>query len=238
MKDGLQLNSGAGRQQNMMVFILSMTIFGLSDLITEMIPDIEIGPIDIGIPYFAFAALIFVFLLEPFPAALGAAVGEMILGDLLMGDFSGLGEFESFLEFFIAMYIAGLILRNPLDRKQVIFAAIVGVGIDQLLSSIVDLGRLWIGVKEFTAVPGLPESALFLEAIEFLNQTFVSGVLFGILPLLYLIPRLHGKIEPLLGMKPRSPANPPKGRLDMKLIIICVILFALAASFKFVSDII
>ena len=49
----------------------------------------------------------------------------------------------------------------------------------------------------------------------FLNDLLFSGILFCLLPTLILVPKLYGKIEPLLGMQPRTeetalPAIGPK----------------------------
>ena len=70
--------------------------------------------------------------------------------------------------------------------------------------SLVDIGKVWIGVEEFEAVPGLAQSVVLVEGIGFLNDVLFSGILFALLPTLYLVPRLYGKIEPLLGIKPRQ----------------------------------
>src|SRR5699024_3727667 len=58
--------------------------------------------------------------------------------------------------------------------------------------------------EELEAVPGLPESIVVMEAFDFVNNMVISGVLFGLIPALYLIPKLYGKIEPLMGMNPRD----------------------------------
>lgn len=192
------------QSQKMMVFILSMSLFGLASLFTELLPEFQIGPIDISISYLAFIPLVLVILFHPLYAAIGASVGDIIFGKLLLGDFSGIGEVEGFIEFTLAMYIAGLLVRDPKNKKQIGIATIIGVGIDQMLSSIVDIGKVWFGVEELEAVAGLPESILIIEAFSFVNEMVISGVLFGLIPTLYFIPRLHGKIEPLLGMKPRE----------------------------------
>src|SRR5699024_2325729 len=60
------------------------------------------------------------------------------------------------------------------------------------------------GVEVLEAVPALPESIVVMEACAFVNYMVISGELFGLVPALYLIPRLYGKIEPLMGMNPRD----------------------------------
>ena len=79
-----------------------------------------------------------------------------------------------------------------------------GYGIFLVLSTIVDIVKVVVGVEDFEAVPGLAESIYVVEGVEFLTDLIFSGTLFALLPALYLVPRLYGKIEPLLGMKPRN----------------------------------
>ncbi|WP_181349034.1 cell division protein FtsQ [Thalassobacillus sp. CUG 92003] len=192
------------QSQKMMIFILAMSLFGLANLFTELLPEFVLGPVELSVSYLAFIPLSLVMLFHPLYAAVGASVGEIIFGDLLLGDFGGLGELEGFIEFTLAMYIAGLLVTNLRNKKQIAIAAIIGIVIDQMLSTIVDIGKVWFGIEEVEAVPGLPESILAIEGISFLTEMIISGVIFGVIPTLYLIPRLYGKIEPLLGIKPRE----------------------------------
>ncbi|WP_018751830.1 hypothetical protein [Paenibacillus sanguinis] len=189
--------------QKMMIFVLSMSLYGLSNMFTELIPSFQLGPIELSVEYFAFIPLTLCILFHPLYAAIGAALGEVIFGELMLGQFGGLGELEKFLTFSFAMYVAGRLVRNPQNRMQVGIAAMTGVIIHQLCSSLVDIGKVWIGVEEFEAVPGLAESVVIVEGVSFLNDVLFSGILFALLPTLYLVPRLYGKIEPLLGIKPR-----------------------------------
>ncbi|AOS61948.1 hypothetical protein [Actinoalloteichus hymeniacidonis] len=202
---------GLRAPQKLMIFVLSMALFGLANIILEIIPDITIGPVDVSVAYFVFVPLTMVTLFSPFWAALGAPLGEIVFTDLLMGDFSGLAEVEGYLQMFLALYIAGSIVRNPRNRGQLAIAAITVVVIDKALSAIVDLSKVWIGVEDAEFVEGLPESILLLEGIGFGVDIVISGVLFGILPALWLVPILHGKIEPLLGLRPRVPGQPFHG---------------------------
>ncbi|MDZ5782039.1 cell division protein FtsQ [Marinococcus luteus] len=192
------------QSQKMMVFILSMSLFGLANLFTELLPEFTFGPIELSISYLAFIPLTLVMLFNPLYAAFGASVGEIIFGDLLLGDFGGLGELEGFIEFTLAMYVAGLLVTNLNSRKQIALAAGVGVLIDQMLSTVVDVGKVWFGIEEVEAVPGLPASILAIEGVSFVTEMLISGILFGIIPVMYLIPKLHGRIEPLLGIEPRQ----------------------------------
>lgn len=226
------------QSQKMMVFVLSMALFGMSKMITELLPSNEIGPIEFSISYFAFIPLILAALFHPLYVALGASVGNIIFAGLLMGDFGGVGEIEGFIEFTLAIYIAGLLVRNPLNKGQLVLATLVGVGIDQFLSSVVDIGKVWFGVEGFDAVPGLPESIVILELVSFVNEMIITGVLVGVIPVLLLTPKLYGKIEPLLGMKPRS-ARVEVGLtsyLTPGLILLAIVLTFVAMIAEFIAE--
>jgi hypothetical protein len=192
------------QSQKMMVFILSMSLYGLSNMITELIPEVRLGPIELSVEYFAFIPLTLCILFHPLYAAIGASLGEVIFGEIMLGQFGGLGELEKFIAFSLAMFIAGSLVNDPKNKRQVGFAAITGVIIHQLISGMIDIGKVWLGLEELEAVPGLAESILVIEGASFLNDVLFSGILFAVLPTLYLVPRLYGKIEPLLGMKPRD----------------------------------
>lgn len=192
------------QSQKMMIFILSMSLYGLSNMFTELIPSFQIGPIELQIDCFAFIPLTLCMVFHPVYAAIGAATGEIIFGELMLGQFGGIGEVEKFILFSLGMIIGGLLVRNPKRKSQVAIGAIAGYGIFLVLSTIVDILKVVIGVEEFEAVPGLAESIFVVEGVEFLTDLIFTGTLFTVLPTLYLVPRLYGKIEPLLGMKPRS----------------------------------
>ncbi|WP_046231645.1 hypothetical protein [Paenibacillus algorifonticola] len=224
-----------------MVFILAMSLYGISNMFSELIPELKLGPIEIKVEYFAFIPLTLCILFNPLYAALGASFGEIIFGELLLGQFGGLGELEKFIEFSLAMYIAGLLVSDPRNRKQLALASFVAVGIDQMLGTIVDVGKVWLGIEEFEAVPGLPESILLIEGLSFLNAMVITGIFLSLLPTLFLVPRLYGKIEPLLGMKPRDSRVPLSlGQLmTPRLLItgICFFFLAVVAEFLAESDI-
>lgn len=192
------------QSQKMMVFILSMSLYGLSNMITELVPSVNLGPIEFSIEYFAFIPLTLCMLFHPLYAAVGAALGEVIFGEIMLGQFGGFGELEKFIAFSLAMFIAGTLVRDPKNKRQVGVAALTGVIIHQAISAMVDILKVWVGVEELEAVSGLAESVIVIEGFAFLNDILFSGILFALLPTVYLVPRLYGKIEPLLGMKPRN----------------------------------
>ena len=234
MKKRWQLTS----QQKLMIFILSMSLYGISNMITELLPELKIGPIELKVEYFIFIPLLFAILFNPLYAALGACVGEVIFGELLLGQFGGLGELEKFIEFSLAIFIAGMLVPNPSNKRQLAIAAYVAIGIDQLLGTIVDITKVYVGIEEFEAVPGLPESILAIEGFAFLNAMVISGTLFALLPTLYLVPRLYGKVEPLLGMKPRDGrATTSIGDfVTPRLLILCILLFVAAGAAEFMAE--
>lgn len=218
--------------QKLMVFVLSMSLFGLSNIILEVIPDVSIGPIDVSVSYFVFVPLTMVALFNPFWAALGAPLGEIIFTDLLMGDFSGLAEVEGFIQMFLALYVAGTLLRNPLSKSQIWLGAITVVVIDKALSTLVDLSKVWIGLEDAEFVDGLPQSILAIEGIGFGVDVLISGILFGAIPAMWLIPALHGRIEPLLGMRPRVPGEPITGAAPRAgWFVVAAMLLAIASGF-------
>lgn len=220
------------QSQKMMIFILSMSLYGLSNMITELVPSVYLGPIELSIEYFAFIPLTLCILFHPFYAAIGAALGEVIFGELMLGQFGGFGELEKFILFSLAMYIAGSMVSNPKNKRQVGIAAITGVAIHQFFSAAIDIGKVWVGVDGFDTLPGLAESVVVVEGFSFLNDVLFSGILFALLPTLYLVPRLHGKIEPLLGMKPRTSETVKAIRAVNPKLLLSVIILA-AASFGF-----
>lgn len=219
--------------QKLMIFVLSMSLFGLSNIILEIIPDPSIGPVDISVSYMVFVPLAMAALFSPFWAALGAPLGEIVFTDLLMGDFSGLAEVEGYLQMFLAIYIAGSLIRNPRSRAQIFIGAIVLVLVDKILSAVVDLAKVWIGVEDAEFVEGLPESVLTLEVIGLGVDVLMSGILLGAIPAMWLIPALHGKIEPLMGMRPRVPGEPIPGRAPRTPLFVGFALLLAVASFGF-----
>ena len=219
--------------QKLMVFVLSMSLFGLSNIILEIIPDPSIGPVDVSVSYMVFVPLTIAALFSPFWAALGAPLGEIVFTDLLMGDFSGLAEVEGYLQMFLAVFIAGSLIRNPRSRPQIVLGAIILVLVDKVLSAIVDLAKVWIGVEDAEFVEGLPESMLALEVLGLGVDVVMSGILLGAIPALWLLPALHGKIEPMMGMRPRTPGEPIPGQAPASGVFVGFALLLAVASFGF-----
>ena len=119
-------------------------------------------------------------------------------------------------------------MKNPKNYKMVGIAAITGTGLQLLMGTVVDILKVQFAVEDFEAVAGLPESVFATEGFAFLNDLLFSGILFCLLPTLFLVPKLYGKIEPLLGMRPRDEKT-WLGGINAKVVIGCIVAFAAAA---------
>ncbi len=224
--------------QKMMIFVLTMSLYGLATLFSELIPEFHVGIVELSVEYFLFIPLTLGILFDPLSAALGAATGELIFSEIMLGQFGGLGELEKFLTLTIALYIAGRMVKDPKNIKMVGFASILSVIIQQAMSCTVDILKVQFAVEDFEAVAGLPESVFLTEGFSFLNDVLFSGILFCLLPTLYLVPRLYGKIEPLLGLKPRD-EHTVLGNdkvLTPKVVLLSIIGFAVSIAAEFLSE--
>jgi hypothetical protein len=232
---GRRLPRAETQAQKLMIFLLSAALFGLANILTEVLPTWQVGPVEFEISYLLFVPLTMVALFNPLWAAIGAPVGEVVFKDLLMGDFGGLGEIEGIIQMALALFVAGLLIRDPRNRTQIAIAGLAAVVIDKGLSAIVDIGKVWAGVEDFEAVEGLPESILVIEGVSFLMEIVMSGILFGIIPALWLIPRLYGKIEPLMGLAPRTPETARAGWATPAFIMGAIAFAALSLIVEFIA---
>ena len=217
----------ATQSQKLMIFVLSMSLYGLATLFTELIPKFQVGVVEFSVEYFLFIPLTLAMLFDPLSAALGAATGELVFSEIMLGQFGGLGELEKFLTVTIGVYIAGRLVKDPRNRALVGVAAITGTAAQLLMGTAVDILKVQLAVEDFEAVAGLPESVFATEGFAFLNDLLFSGILFCLLPTLYLVPKLYGKIEPLLGMAPRTPDSAVSG-ISPKALIVCAVGFVCA----------
>ena len=230
-------NSGITQSQKLMVFVLTMSLYGLATLITELIPKFQVGIVEFSVEYFLFIPLSLAMLFDPLSAALGASTGELVFSEIMLGQFGGLGELEKFLTVTIGVYIAGRLVRDPKNIKAVGAAAILGVILQQFMGTVVDIVKVQTAVSEFVAVPGLPESVFFTEGFAFLNDVLFSGIFFCMLPTMYLVPRLYGKIEPLLGMKPRTAEDKNQEPvIPAKVAVLSIIGFAAAIGAEYLAE--
>ena len=65
------------QSQKLMVFVLSMSLYGLATLFTELIPSFQVGIVEFSVEYFLFIPLTLAMLFDPLSAGLGAATGEL-----------------------------------------------------------------------------------------------------------------------------------------------------------------
>ena len=214
------------QSQKLMVFVLTMSLYGLATLFTELIPKFQVGLVEFSVEYFLFIPLVLAMLFDPLSAALGAATGELVFSEIMLGQFGGLGELEKFITVTLGVYLAGRLVRDPRNTRMVGIAAFLGTGAQLLMGTIVDICKVQFAVEDFEAVAGLPESVFATEGFAFLNDFLFSGILFCMLPTLYLVPRLYGKIEPLLGMAPRTAGA--EGGVNLRVAGICVLGFVVA----------
>lgn len=215
------------QSQKLMIFVLTMALYGLATLFSELIPKFQVGIVEFSVEYFLFIPLTLAMLFDPMSVALGAATGELVFSEIMLGQFGGLGEVEKFITVTIGVYVAGRLIRDPANRTLVGAAAIGGTAIQLFLGTVVDILKVQLAVEDFEAVAGLPESVFATEGFAFLNDLLFSGILFCLLPTLYLVPKLHGKIEPLLGMEPRTPSTALEP-LGAKAVLGCAVAFVAA----------
>lgn len=225
----------ATQSQKLMIFVLTMSLYGLATLFTELIPKFQVGIVEFSVEYFLFIPLVLAILFDPMSAALGAATGELVFSEIMLGQFGGLGELEKFITVTIGVYIAGRLVRNPKNRTMVGIASMTGVILQQLLGTIVDILKVQFAVTDFEAVPGLPESVFATEGFACLNDILFSGILFCLLPTIFLVPRLYGKIEPLLGMRPRTEET-ALGAINAKVVIGALVAFAAAIGAEMLAE--
>ena len=225
----------ATQSQKLMVFVLTMSLYGLATLFTELIPKFQVGIVEFSVEYFLFIPLVLGMLFDPLSAALGAATGELVFSEIMLGQFGGLGEVEKFITVSIGVYVAGRLVRNPKNQKMIGIAAMLGVIVQQFLGTMVDILKVQFAVEDFEAVAGLPESVFVTEGFAFLNDVLFSGILFCLLPTLFLVPKLYGKIEPLLGMQPRTEKT-ALSSIGMKTVIGCIIAFIGAIAAEFLAE--
>ena len=227
--------AAATQSQKLMIFVLSMSLYGLATLFTELIPKFQVGLVEFSVEYFLFIPLTLAMLFDPLSAALGASTGELVFSEIMLGQFGGLGELEKFVTVTIGVYIAGRMVRDPRNRKMVGIAAISGVIIQQVLGMIVDILKVQFAVQDFEAVPGLPQSVFATEGFACLNDVVFSGILFCMLPTLFLVPRLYGKIEPLIGMRPRTKET-ALGAVNAKVALGSLAAFAVAVCAEMLAE--
>ena len=65
--------SKGAQAHKLMVFVLSMSLYGLATLVSELIPSVQVGIVEFSVEFFLFIPLTLAMLFDPLSAALGAA---------------------------------------------------------------------------------------------------------------------------------------------------------------------
>ena len=230
-----QTKQSATQSQKLMEYVLTIALYRSATLFTALIPKFQVGIVEFSVEYFLFIPLTLSMLFDPMSAALGAATGELVFSEIMLGQFGGLGELEKFITVTIGVYIAGRLVRDPQNKKIVGIAAFSGTAIQLFLGTMVDILKVQFAVEDFESVAGLPESVFATEGFAFLNDLLFSGILFCLIPTLCLVPKLYGKIEPLLGMQPRNEKT-FLGTIGWKVIAGSAIAFVAAVICEFMAE--
>ena len=85
----------ASQSQKLMVFVLTMALYGLATLFSELIPKFQVGIVEFSVEYFLFIPLTLAMLFDPMSAALGAATGELVFSEIMLGQFGGLERWKN-----------------------------------------------------------------------------------------------------------------------------------------------
>lgn len=207
VKQTLTPNVTASSDKRMMVFILVLSLSGLENTIAELIPEPTMGPIELGISSFIFLPLALVFLFPYIEAALAVPLGEIVFTEFLLGEFGGFSEFSEVILITTFVYVAAQMVHDLTNPRQVFLAAVFAKIGSQIPATLLDIGVVVVGAEELEAVPGLPESIVVIEFVDMIPEAIITGLVFGAIPTMYLVPSLYGKVEPLLGLEPRPQSD-------------------------------
>ncbi|MEM7555895.1 MAG: hypothetical protein AAF378_17715 [Cyanobacteria bacterium P01_A01_bin.84] len=176
------------------VAVLCSVLFFIALTLIEIIPEI---PVDIDFKPF-FIPLAFVALVPTgkptLAVGLGATLGEF-LRDVLEGyelD-DPIGAFGYVVGFVAAGYIIG---NQPLSKIRLFIGAIVA-------------GFLH-AVIEATSFLLFGEETIKVAAWSALGNTITDGLIMGAIPLILIIPQLHGRVERYLGFPPLGRRKKPR----------------------------
>lgn len=224
--------------QDMMVFILIMSLHGLQMMFAELLPSFSLGGLEIELGPFLFISYTLVFLFRSFWGCLAVPVGGIVFGEILIGDFSAFGAVESLLMITISLYLATTMITDPDDIKWLAVLAVVAKGMEELAAQFIDVGKFYVGVESLEAIEWLPETIWFVEVTGATTQVIIAGIIFGALPMMYFYPRMRGKIEPLLGMQPVEghPSGNRFNRDTLKALVAWVVLTPIAFVFEAFSE--
>src|SRR5699024_11004479 len=129
------------------------------------------------VSYFSFIAVALADLLNPVDVALGAPLGELLYSDMHLGDVAGLSELEGYLETALAIYVAGVIVRDPCRRAQLALACVTIVLIDKVSGGIIDIVKVAVGLDPETLEEsdGLFSAFVIAEGLDIIVTVAFSG---------------------------------------------------------------
>jgi hypothetical protein len=221
----------------MMVFILVMSLHGLQSMITELLPEFSMAGLGVEIGPFWFVAMSVVLLFRSFWACLAIPVGDIVFGEILIGDFSALGAVEGLIVITMSWFFVMSLITDPTDVKQIAAFGFLAKAMEEVAAWFIDVGKFYVGVEELEAIAWLPETVWATEGMGALVQIISAGIVFGAIPTLYLYPRLRGKIEPLLGMNPVEGRDGPTfTRSSLKRLAAWVLLLPVAFVVEALSE--
>jgi hypothetical protein len=170
------------------IAVLCSVLFFLALTLLEAIPEI---PVDIDFKAF-FIPLVFVALLPvgrpTFAVALGASLGEF-LRDMLEG--YEIDDPIGAIGYVVGFTLAGYIIRNrPLSKVRLVIAAVLA----GLVQAVIEAASFVI----------FSEEILEVAVWSAIGNTITHGILMGAIPLVLIVPRLHGRIERYMGFAPRG----------------------------------
>lgn len=87
----------ATQSQKLMIFVLSMSLYGLATLFTELIPKFQVGIVEFSVEYFLFIPLTLSMLFDPLSAALGAATVNWCSAKLCWDSLAAWANWKNFL---------------------------------------------------------------------------------------------------------------------------------------------
>ena len=84
----------ASQSQKRMVFVLTMALYGLATLFSELIPKFQVGIVEFSVEYFLFIPLTLAMLFDPCPRRWAPPPASWCSARSCWGQFGGLGEVE------------------------------------------------------------------------------------------------------------------------------------------------
>lgn len=181
------LGYGAGKL--VVIAAITAVLFFFSLLVTDRIPEI---PVNIALQAFFIPLTLVALLPKGAPSvavAFGTGLGEAF-GDILEGY-----EFDDpfgFAGYLVGLTVAGYIIGGrPLGAGRLACASVAAAALQAAIE-----------VLSFPVVGGMP--GLWVMAESWAGNALLNSVVGGLIPLLFVIPLLHGRIERSLGFAPKA----------------------------------